>query len=375
TLGNISFPKRGETPLAMLERESRYVEEQAIADVILHPTLMPPLDAAIQELPQLIEKGCTTIKIFMPMPEFDTHVEAYLAAIEAAGELDMLTMIHCEDQAILAAASRALLARGRSSLRHYAESRPVIAEVVATQRAVAMCEAAGAPVYIVHLSCERALRVCAEAQARSLPVYVETRPLYLHFTQERYQDPEGALYVGQPPLRERSDLDALWSGLNRGTIHTLATDHAPWTRQQKLDPTLNISRLRPGVNNLQVMLPMLYSEGVSKGRLSLTQFVALTSTHAAQLFGIYPRKGTIAVGSDADLILWDPMDKRQVARSDLFSRAGFSVYEGAEVTGWPRLTIRRGQVVYQRGQITAQPGSGQRIRRGRWQAPTAQQQR
>jgi dihydropyrimidinase len=170
-------------------------------------------------------------------------------------------------------------------------------------------------------------------------------------------------------------LDALWSGLNRGTIHTLATDHAPWTRQQKLDPTLNISRLRPGVNNLQVMLPMLYSEGVSKGRLSLTQFVALTSTHAAQLFGIYPRKGTIAVGSDADLILWDPMDKRQVARSDLFSRAGFSVYEGAEVTGWPRLTIRRGQVVYQRGQITAQPGSGQRIRRGRWQAPTAQQQR
>lgn len=370
TIGNISFPRRGETPLATIRRETRYVEEQAIADVILHPTLMPPLDQAIREFPQLVAEGCTTIKIFMPMPEFDAHPEAYLAALKAAGELGMLTMIHCEDQATLATATHALLAQGRGSLQYYAQSRPVTAEVVATQRAVAMCEATGAPVYVVHLSCERALRVCEEAQARSLPVYVETRPLYLHFTQERYRHPDGALYVGQPPLRDSSDVAALWAGLAHGTIHTLATDHAPWTRQQKLDPSLNIDRLRPGVNNLQVMLPMLYSEGVAKGVLSLEQFVALTSTHAAKLFGIYPRKGTIAVGSDADLVLWDPDETRQIRGSDLFSRAGFSVYEGMEVTGWPQITIRRGQVVYQQGEITAQPGSGLWIRRGRWQPPT-----
>jgi dihydropyrimidinase len=286
--------------------------------------------------------------------------------------LDILALVHCEDHAILSAAVRVLLAQGRGSLQYYAESRPVAAEVAATQRAVAMCEVSGAALYVVHLSCQRALRVCEAARARSLPIYVETRPLYLHFTRERYQDPDGPLYVGQPPLREVGDVAALWEALARGAIDTIATDHAPWTRQQKLDPSLNIARLRPGVNNLQVMLPMLYSEGVHKGKLSLERFVALTSTNAARLFGLYPKKGTIAVGSDADLVLWAPTETRQVEGSALFSRAGFSIYEGTEVTGWPRVTIRRGQVVFEGGRITARPGSGQLLPRGRCQAPEPQ---
>jgi dihydropyrimidinase len=280
-------------------------------------------------------------------------------------------MIHCEDQTILSAAVRELMAQGRSSLRYYAESRPVAAEVAATRQAVAMGEASGAALYIVHLSCEAALEVCEQARSPSRPVFVETRPLYLHFTRERYRQPEGPLFVGQPPLREAGDVDALWAGLARGAINTLATDHAPWTRQQKLDPALNIANLRPGVNNLQVMLPLLFSEGVRTGRLSLMRFVAVTSTNAARLFGLFPRKGTIAVGSDADLGLWAPDERRRVAGSRLYSRAGFSVYDGMEVTGWPQMTIRRGQVVYVDGQITGQPGGGRLLRRGRWQAPKA----
>jgi dihydropyrimidinase len=365
TIGNISFPQPGETPLATLKRETKLVEQQAIADVMLHPVLLPPIEAAIRELPQMLAAGHTTIKMFMCMEEFDKHVLAYLAALQAAGEMGILTLIHCEDWAIISATCQALLAEGRGSLRYYAESRPVISEVVATQRAVAMCEATGSPIYIVHLSSKRALRVCEEAQARALPVYVETRPIYLHLTQERYLDPDGAVYVGQPPLREAHDVTALWEGLSRGTIHVVATDHAPWTREQKLDPALNVANLRPGVNNLQVMFPMLYSEGVLKGKISLEQFVALTSTNAARLFGLYPRKGTIAVGSDADLVLWDPTERRVVRGAELFSQAGFSIYEGTEVTGWPRITIRRGQVVYQDGRITAQPGSGQLVQRGK----------
>jgi dihydropyrimidinase len=363
TVGNISFPQPGETPLATLKREAKLVKQQAIADVMLHPVLLPPIEAAIRELPQMVAAGHTTIKVFMCMEEFDQHVLAYLAALRAAGEMGLLTMIHCEDWAIISATCQALLAEGRGSLRYYAESRPVVSEVVATQRAVAMCEATGAPIYIVHLSSERALRVCEEAQAQALPVYVETRPLYLYLTQERYLDPDGAVYVGQPPLREAHDIAALWEGLSRGTIHVVATDHAPWTREQKLDPALNVVNLRPGVNNLQVMLPMLYSEGVLKEKISLEQFVALTSTNAAKLFGLYPRKGTIAVGSDADLVLWDPTERRMVRGTELFSRAGFSIYEGTAVTGWPRVAIRRGQVVYKDGHITVQPGSGQLLQR------------
>jgi dihydropyrimidinase len=372
TVGNISFPEPGETLLATLKREAKLVQQQAIADVILHPVLLPPIEAAIRELPQMVATGHTTIKVFMCMEEFDKHVSAYLAALRAAGEKGILMMVHCEDFAIISTISQALLAEGRGSLRYYAESRPVVSEVVATQRAVRMCEATGAPIYVVHLSSERALRVCEEAQARALPVYVETRPIYLHLTQERYLDPDGAVYVGQPPLREAHDVAALWEGLGKGTVHTVATDHAPWTREQKLDPSLNVANLRPGVNNLQVMLPMLYSEGVLKGRISLEQFVALVSTNAAKLFGLYPRKGTIAVGSDADLVLWDPTESRVVRGSELFSRAGFSVYEGMEVTGWPRITIRRGQVVYKDGCITAQPGSGHLVQRGRTTVPKAE---
>lgn len=369
TIGNISFPEPGETPLATLKRETKLVQQQAIADVILHPVLLPPIEAAVRELPQMVAAGHTTIKVFMSMEEFDKHVLAYLTVLRAAGEMGILTMIHCEDRAIISAASQALLSEGRGSLRYYPESRPVVSEVVATQRAVAMCEATGAPIYVVHLSSERALRVCEEAQARALPVYVETRPLYLHLTQERFLDPDGAVYVGQPPLREAHDVAALWEGLSKGTVHVVATDHAPWTRQQKLDPSLNVANLRPGVNNLQVVLPMLHSEGVRKGKITLEQFVALTSTNAAKLFGLYPRKGTIAVGSDADLALWDPTESRVVRGAELFSRAGFSIYEGTEVTGWPRITIRRGQVVCEEGQITAQPESGQLVQCGQTTAP------
>jgi dihydropyrimidinase len=372
TLGNISFPLPGETPLATVEREAGAVKQQAIADLMLHPVLLPPIAPALRILPQLVAEGCTTIKIFMSMQAFDDHADEYLAALRACAASDILALIHCEDQGILSTAVRHLLAKGQGSLRYYAESRPVAAEVAATRRAVAMAEESGAALYVVHLSSEQALRVCEDARAQSLPVYVETRPLYLHFTRERYHHLDGPLYVGQPPLRQAHDVAALWEGLARGAIDTIATDHAPWTRQQKLDPTLNITRLRPGVNNLQVMLPLLYSEGVRQGRLSLERFVAVTSTNAARLFGLYPQKGTIAVGSDADLVLWAPAERRRIEGSMLFSRAGFSIFEGTEVTGWPQMTIRRGQIVFKEGRITAQPGSGQFLRRGRWQAPTPQ---
>ena len=358
TLGGVCFSEPGETLLAALRREMEVVRGQAIADFVLHPTLTPPIEPALDELPQLLAAGHSTIKVFMSTEEFDAHAAAYLAALRAAGEVGLLTMIHCEDAAIVSSMPQVLLAAGRASLRHYAESRPAVAEVAATQRAVAMAEVASAAIYVVHLSNERSLRICEEAQARGLPVYVETRPLFLHLTRERYLGPDGALFVVMPPLREAHDVAALWEGLGRGTIHTVASDHAARTREQRLDPSLNVAQLCPGINGLQVMLPMLHSEGVLQGRISLEQFVALTSTNAARVFGLYPRKGAIAVGSDADLVLWDPQERRVVQGQDLFSRAGFSVFEGVEVTGWPRLTIRRGRVVYREGRILARPGSG-----------------
>lgn len=363
TLGNMTFLLPGETPLAGLEREAAVARDQTIADLFLHPVLAEANSQVLDEIPRLLDSGCSSIKLFMVSPGFDSQVRDYVEAIRRAGESGLITVIHCEDYGLIEDATAGLLRAGKSSLRHYAASRPVISEVVATQRAVAFAEATGAPVYIVHLSSERALEVCVEAQHRGVPVYVETRPLYLHLTCERFQDSDGPKYVGQPPLREQGDVDALWAGIHQGVVHTVCTDHAPWSLAAKLDPAHSLTNLRPGVENLQTMLPMLYSEGVRTGRITLGRFVEATSTNAAKLFGLFPRKGTVAIGSDADLVIFDPGLTRTVEGSMLKSNADYSVYEGWQVTGWPILTVRRGEIVFRDDQVVGQPGSGAILRR------------
>ncbi len=364
TMGNMTFLAPGELPSAGLEREAQVARAQTIADLFFHPVLDEITPQVLDEIPRLLDLGCNSIKFFTTFPRFDAQVQGYLEATRRAGASGLLALIHCEDYPLIADATAQLLAAGKSSLRYYAESRPVIAEVVATQRAVAFAEATGAPVYIVHLSSARALEVCADAQARGVPVYVETRPLYLHLTQERFEDADGPKYIGQPPLREHEDVDALWGGLAAGTIQTVGSDHAPWSLAAKLDPALSITELRPGVENLQTLLPMLYSEGVRRGRLALQRFVEVTSTNAAKLFGLYPRKGTVAVGSDADLVIFDPTLTRTVSNEMLKSNVDYSVYEGWEVTGWPVLTLRRGEIVFRDDKVVGRPGSGVLLQRG-----------
>jgi dihydropyrimidinase len=358
TLGNMTFLGPDEGLLAGLEREASVARPTAAADVFLHPVLNSPTEQALEEVLHLLEAGYSSIKIFMPMPRFDAQATGYLEATRRAGASGLITMFHCEDFALLEHATARLVAAGTTSLRYFARSRPVVAEVLATQRAVAIAEVTQAPVYIVHLSSERALAVCADAQARGLPVFVETRPLYLHLSCERLDEAEGGRYVGQPPLREQTDLDALWAGLRQGVVNTVCTDHAPWSLAAKLDPMLSIINVRPGVENLQTLMPMLYSEGVRTGRLSLRRFVEVTSTNAARLFGLYPRKGTIAVGSDADIVVFDPDLERSIEPSMLKSNADYSVYDGWRVTGWPVLTLRRGEVVFRDDQVLAGPGTG-----------------
>lgn len=194
-------------------------------------------------------------------------------------------------------------------------------------------------------------------------MYVETRPLYLYLTRELFEQPDGAKYIGAPPLRGATDVRSIWHGLRSGDIQCLCSDHAPWTLEQKLDPTLDITTVRPGVADLETLMPMLYSEGVRGGRISLNRFVELTSTNTARLFGMYPQKGTIAVGADADLVVWDPDARHTIAGATMRSNAGYSVYDGREVVGCPSCTISRGEVVYEGGQVTAPRGRGRWVKR------------
>jgi dihydropyrimidinase len=369
TLGNMSFVLPWETLADRLRIESEQARRQAIADVFLHPVVLSPHPSIIAELAPAAARGVTSLKFFMCFPSFDSFGGQFALAMRAAGDAGSITMIHCEDLATIECCTALLGAEAKRSVLHFAESRPVVAELVATQRAIAMCEATGSPTYIVHLSSARALEACVAARARGLPLFIETRPLYLHLTSEEYAHDDGPLYVAQPPLRESIDQEALWKGLADGSIDTIASDHAPWTRALKMDPNLDLGRLRPGVADLETMLPMLFSEGVLRGRITAERFVAVTATNAARLFGLYPRKGTIEVGSDADLVVWETRRPRIVRGADMHSRAGHTVYEGRELTAWPHTTIRRGEIVFEDGVLCGKPGTGQVLERGKTGPP------
>jgi dihydropyrimidinase len=365
TIGCMVSARENETLEGALAREEERARKEAIADVFFHPVAGDAGPETLEALPRLAESGRTSLKIFMVSEGFDRNEESYVALIRRAGELGMRTLLHCEDAGILAETRRKMEREGRVSLAHFAESRPIEAEVRAIERAVTIGERTRSPLYVVHLSSGAALAACVRARGRGVSIAVETRPLYLHFTDERFAGSDGPLFVGQPPLRKREDLEALWRGISEAAVDTLGSDHAPWTREQKLDPELNIGKLRPGAANLQTMLPVFFSEGVGSRKLPLERFVAVTSTEAARLFGLYPGKGTIAVGSDADLVLWDRERSRVVRGADEYSRAGFSLFEGLRTTGWPVSTIRRGEIVAKDGAILAGAGSGRVLRQSK----------
>jgi dihydropyrimidinase len=366
TVGTFAAPRRDEAPEAAIDRMRGLIEQQAIADFILHTMAGTPRREFIPSLPVLVARGQPSIKVFMVAADFGAHIPAFIELLEAAREAGVVTLVHCEDGALLAAAVRRLTAAGQTSLANYAQSRPVIAEVAATHQAAALCDDTGAPMHVVHLSSGRALDACREVKRRGRPFTVETRPLYLHLADDVMRGTDAPLFVGQPPIRPREDVEAMWAGILDGSIDFLATDHAPWTRAQKLDPELTIARVRPGVSNLQHMLPMYYSEGVRTRRLPLERFVATTSTNAARRFGLFPTKGVIAEGSDADVVVWDPELRGVVRGDDDLSNSDYSPYEGRQVTGWPVITIRRGEIVATGTTVTGAPGSGRLVSRERW---------
>ncbi|MDA0229897.1 MAG: dihydropyrimidinase [Proteobacteria bacterium] len=358
------FPAPGQTLMQAVESWKAKAKDKTVIDYGLHPTLFKPDDQMIQEMGDLVAEGHTSFKIFMTeLGEFDQFAPQYVEAMHMAGKLGALTNIHCEDQCCISYITKQLETAGKSNVKHFADSRPRISEGLAAHRACALARVADAPVYLVHLSCEESMDELNDARAKGQTVYGETRPIYLHLDRERFNsevDPER--YVGWPPLREASQMDVLWQALDSGVLQTVATDHVGWSMEQKKEET-TVDNLQPGMSNLETVMPMLYSEGIGKGRMSRKRFVEVISTNPAKIFGLYPQKGTIAIGSDADIVVFDPKKDVTIRHEDMHSNQDWELHEGFEVTGWPVMTLSRGEIIVENGNVLAKPGRGKMLRR------------
>ena len=351
------------------DRVRRDGEVGACIDFTLHVVVSELRASFEDEVEVLVEHGYPSFKFYTQLPDFVANASRYIDLFERIGSTGGLAMFHCEDAAIIDYCCRSLAAAGKVAPKHYPESKPSPVEDSATAWAINLASVARVPAYIVHLSSAAALDLASAARARGERVLVETRPVYLHLTVDRFDAPdeEAARYVGTPPLRTAFDAERLWTGLAGGEIAAVGSDHVGFTLGQKYCDGDTLHTVPKGMANLQTMLPMLYSEGVATGRITLEQFAAVTSTLPAKIFGLYPRKGAIREGADADLCLIDPDERRPVLAADLKSAADFEVFEGTEVTGWPTMTISRGTVVYEHGELLADAGRGEFVRGDRYE--------
>jgi dihydropyrimidinase len=342
------------------ERVRRDAMATACVDVALHVVVSELRNSFAAELEPLVAAGFPSFKFYTQLSDFVRHAASYIDLFVGIGAARGLSMFHCEDAAIIDYCCRSLATAGKSAPRHYPESKPPEVEESATAWVLNLASVASVPAYIVHLSSSVALDLAVAARARGSAVIVETRPLYLHLTADSFDAPdeEAALFIGTPPLREDADRKRLWDGIATGEIEVVGSDHVGFTRAQKYCSGDTLHTVPKGVSNLETMIPMLYSEGVRTGRISLERLAQITSTGPAKIFGLYPRKGVIREGSDADLCLLDPNERRIVAGERHHSAADFDLFDGIEVTGWPVLTVSRGDIVYEQGAVRGEAGRG-----------------
>jgi dihydropyrimidinase len=347
-------------------------EGRCYTDTSFHLIISEPSEQVLgQDLPALIEDGYTSFKVFMTYEGLALNDREMLEVMSVARETGALVMVHAENYDAIRFLTDRLERGGSISPKFHGTSRPIPVEREATHRAISLAELVDVPVMIVHVSNREAMDEIARARSRGLKVYGETCPQYLVLT-ERDMDGlnmEGAKYVCSPPPRDHASQIACWEGLSNGIFQTYSSDHCPFRYDDpagKLVPRGRTSfRWVPnGIPGVETRLPILFSEGVGKGRITLNQFVALTATNHARIYGL-TRKGSIAIGMDADIAIWDPQREVTISQTLLHHGCDYTPYEGLQVKGWPVTTIVRGQVIVREGALAGKPGQGMHIARDR----------
>ena len=339
---------------------------KAVVDYAFHLIISDPSEQVMgQELPALIRDGYTSFKVYMTYDLLALDDGQMLDVLAVARREGALVMVHAENHEMIKWLTGRLLDRGLGAPRYHAVSHVRLAEGEATNRAVALSQLLDVPILLVHVSAAEAIEVIRNAQTNGLKIYGETCPQYLFLTAGDLAKPgvEGAKFCCSPPPRDHAAQEAVWTGLRNGTFQVFSSDHAPYRfdASGKLphgDRT-TFKEIANGVPGIELRLPLLFSEGVGQGRLDLNAFVALTATNHAKVYGLYPKKGTIAVGSDADIAVWDPERETEITAGMLHDNVGYTPYEGRRLRGWPMTVLSRGRFVVKDGKLLVRRGSGQ----------------
>ena len=360
---------RGQSLLKTVRDYTEVARDRAVIDYAFHMIVTDPTPQALEhDLPLLANEGFTSIKLYMTYDALRLDDRQVLDTLLTARREGVLTMVHAESHDVINWLTGKLLKDGRSSIRYLAHARPSLSESEATYRAIVMAELLDIPIFIVHVSSAAAAEQIAAAQQRGRPVYAETCPQYLLLSEDDLNRPssEAVKYCCSPPPRDAASQQVLWEGLRNGVFACFSSDHSAFRLEgpdgktaHGADPPFN--KVPFGIPGLETRLPLLFSEGVNKGRLSLQRFVSLTATEPARLFGLEGRKGVIAEGADADLVLWDPDAEQTLSVETLHDDMDYTVYDGMTVRGLPRTTICRGQLICHEGRLLAPAGSGQLV--------------
>lgn len=362
TIVDFAIQGAGQTLRQAVDLWRQKADDKVCIDYGLHVAIGAMNDERMAEMADMVALGVTSFKVFMAYKgSLMVDDEALFRSLLRAREIGALICVHAENGDILNYLIKKHVAEGRKEPIWHALSHPPEAEAEATHRAVVMAGMTQAPLYVVHMTCAGALEALKTGRSRGFRVFGETCPQYLMFTTEAYRRPdfEGAKFVMSPPLREAADNEALWNGLANGDLQTVGTDHCPFNFVgQKEMGRDDFSKIPNGMPGVETRLPLLYHFGVNSGRFSVNRFVELTATGPARLFGLLPRKGTIAVGADADLVLWDPQRERRLSRENLHMNVDHSPYEHVTVKGYPAVVLQRGRVIVRDGAFVGPEGGG-----------------
>lgn len=367
TIVDFAIQSRGTKMRDALDTWWQKAEDKACIDYGLHMIVTDLPDAGLEDMDDLVREGVASFKLFMAYPGVLMVDDATIfKALRQTAKNGALICMHAENGSVIDVIVRQALAEGKTAPIYHALTRPTRAEAEAVHRAIAMAEMAGTPIYIVHLSSEDALNQVREARDRGLPAFAETCPQYLLLSLDNMTNAgwEGAKYVFTPPLRERSNQSKLWQGLRSDNLQVVSTDHCPFcfADQKSLgkDDFTKIPNGGPGIEN---RMQLLHHHGVNQGNFSINRFVELVSTAPARIFGMYPKKGVLAVDSDADLVLWDPHENYTISAATHHMRVDYSMFEGFRVRGNARDVYSRGELIVSGGDFIGRPGRGNYLRR------------